>query len=405
MPHTVRRLDLIVTEACNLACPYCFGGAAPRLGSMSTDVARRAVSWLLHSEADRLHITFWGGEPLLRLPLLREVAALARRAAAEAGKALSLSLPTNATLLDDDALRWIEEADVRVFLSIDGDAETQADRPLATGGSSHALARRGLELALRRRPGRAPVRITMTPANVGRLAHNVAYFWDLGVREVLTYPALDGEWPAEALATCASEQLRLADELVSRLERADHPSAAPVLRAWMPALRRLLPGAEPRPPRGPLHDCGVGRELVALGVEGRFSACHRFMFYERARGAVRDLGDLDVGLRVDGLRAFRDVAVEELLGEKGRCVDCDIFDLCSYGCLAINYATSGSLTRVPAVACELQRGQVEACRQVHERLGGDPRFASYLGRPLAASVRAMADRLGRRAWRLYHRSQ
>jgi uncharacterized protein len=396
--HAIRRLDLVVTEACNLACPYCFARGGGR-GSMSREVAWHAVRWLLGSDAERLHITFWGGEPLLRLPLLREVTAEARREAAAAGKALTLSLPTNATLLSDDALGWIEENGVRVFLSIDGDEETQRDRPLAAGGSSHALAARGLDLALRR--GRAPaVRLTVTPANVGQLAHNVAYFWDRGVREVLSYAALDGVWPAAALDSFAAQQQRLAEELTTRLRAVD-PRQAPVLRAWRGVLRRLLLGGPPRSRAGALRDCGAGRELIAVGIDGRFSACHRFVFYTRGRDA-RGPGDLDEPL-LEELRPFKELRVEDLRGAGGRCVDCEIFELCTYGCVAINYATSGQLTGVPATACALQRAQVAACVALHEQLRGDPRYALYLGRSLADSAKEVARMLGTRAWQLYHR--
>ena len=72
MTHAFRHLVLFVTESCNLACPYCFARNRSELRDMPLSLARDAIEWLCSSSSDRVHVTFWGGEPLLRLGLLRE---------------------------------------------------------------------------------------------------------------------------------------------------------------------------------------------------------------------------------------------------------------------------------------------------------------------------------------------
>jgi uncharacterized protein len=333
--------------------------------------------------------------------MLRQTVAYARQRAADLGKSLSISMPTNATLLDERSLTWLAENRIQIFLSIDGDEVSQAGRPLASGESSHELARRGLQLALEHPlPRPVAIRMTVTPDNAARQGDNARYFLEQGACELLVYPAMDTPWSADAVQAFASGQRELARLVVQH--HAMHATDLPKLKAWRPILRRLHGAAPPRARTGPLiaQQCGAGVELVALAVDGTYAPCHRFVFYDRRQ--LHTLGDVDRGLDRSAGDRFARLRVEDLEGEV-RCVDCDLFDLCTYGCVAISFATTGSLTRVPGAACALMRAQVAACRQVHAALADDPRFALYyLGEPLAGLLRREATTLGARARCFYH---
>jgi uncharacterized protein len=401
MGHRIQHLDLFVTEACNLACPYCFAAAAPR-SNPSLEGCLRLVDWLiLEGETEKAHLTLWGGEPLLRAELTRQIVAHGRRRGAEAGKRVTFSMPTNATLLDEEVLGWIEENDVQIFLSIDGGPESQAGRPLRSGASSHELASKGLRRALQAGLAQPPsVRMTVTPDNVYALAANVRYFLDQGVRELLIYPALDQPWSPEAIERYAACQRALAGDLIRLVRRVGAPAEIPVLKAWRPILRRLLDGIPERRRQGRLPQCGAGTRMVAAGVDGSFSPCHRFTFYARDRGDRFDLGSLDRGLALDKGLAMGELTIEAMTGVT-RCVDCELFDLCTYTCVAINYATTGALDRIPEIACRLMAAQIDGCKIVHSQLMGDPRYARFLGRSRAWALRRASEELGQRAWELY----
>lgn len=72
-------LYLLVTEACNLRCVYCLDGSGTydRQGTsgMSEAVAVRAVETCLSELAPggRLEVAFFGGEPLLKWSLVKQV--------------------------------------------------------------------------------------------------------------------------------------------------------------------------------------------------------------------------------------------------------------------------------------------------------------------------------------------
>lgn len=69
-----------VTQNCNLRCQYCVysGSYINRVHNnkrMSVEVAKQAIDFLVkHSENSKeISIGFYGGEPLLEVPLIREV--------------------------------------------------------------------------------------------------------------------------------------------------------------------------------------------------------------------------------------------------------------------------------------------------------------------------------------------
>lgn len=72
-------VDLVLTKACNMSCPYCILGRGVPADRMSSEVASRAVSWMASMceqvwGAKELDVTFRGGEPLLELGTLETIA-------------------------------------------------------------------------------------------------------------------------------------------------------------------------------------------------------------------------------------------------------------------------------------------------------------------------------------------
>jgi uncharacterized protein len=399
--HSTRRLDLFVTERCNLACEYCFAASQP-YPDLPEERLLDAVDWLMSSRAERVHLTLWGGEPLLRLDGLRRVVRHARRAAEEHGKTLTLSLPTNASLIRDETMVWLGETGIEIFLSIDGDEAGQRARPLRAGGSSHRLVAAGMRRALGGPQAAPAIRMTLSPHDAHRLRTNVQYFVDQGARKLLIYAATDQPWSEAQIAGHRRGQLALADWLVERVAAGSPVDSLPTLTAWRPILRRLFDEPKPRRREGPLQHCGVGGELVAFGVDQRLWPCHRFLFYGRDRGADLTLGSIAEGIDEAKAAPYAALRIEQIRGVT-RCVDCDLFDLCTQGCLAINYAGTGRLSDAPPAACALMEAQIEACRRVHEALRDDPAYAQYLGRSVRRTLRHAAAKLGDEAYLEYDR--
>ena len=135
------QLTLNVTEDCNFRCSYCVFGdkyrhhRAHSAKAMSWDVARPAIDeFLSHSVSseDRV-ITFYGGEPLLNLPLIRQCVAYARRNCGDLG--VRFGVTTNGYLLKGEAARFLAGEGFSIVVSLDGPAEIH-DRHRRTKGGA-----------------------------------------------------------------------------------------------------------------------------------------------------------------------------------------------------------------------------------------------------------------------------
>lgn len=129
LAHNIRKITLQVTQNCNLACRYC-AYANPIEGKqrkhsnkeMSLDIAKRSVEFLFkHSKnLDVVNVGFYGGEPLLKFDLIKEIMNYAKLKARLYNKKISFSITTNATLINEEIIEFLSQFDVHVMISIDG---------------------------------------------------------------------------------------------------------------------------------------------------------------------------------------------------------------------------------------------------------------------------------------------
>ena len=127
--NNLNTIILQVTQNCNLRCQYCVysGSYINRVHNnkrMSVEVAKQAIDFLVkHSENSKeISIGFYGGEPLLEVPLIREVVDYAE--GVFSGKKLLFNMTTNATLLNIETAKYLYEKKFNVTISLDGPKAT-----------------------------------------------------------------------------------------------------------------------------------------------------------------------------------------------------------------------------------------------------------------------------------------
>ena len=136
-------VTVLTTLQCNFACDYCFQGDHGDYNKfaekMSLETAARVIEWI-ERELDHVHpekfvLTFFGGEPLLNLPVTYELAEQLWRRTQARGIAMSISLITNGLLLTPDVVDRLLPYGLRgVKITLDGDRETHNRmRPLRGG--------------------------------------------------------------------------------------------------------------------------------------------------------------------------------------------------------------------------------------------------------------------------------
>lgn len=350
-PLRLRTLVLLLTTSCNLACRYCYedreegcasagdgrggpgaaaGGGTPR--EMSLESLRGGVAYLLeHAGAGRkVSVTFFGGEPLLRFPLIRSAVGEARRMATERGKEISFSITTNGTLLTRETAGFLKENGISVCLSIDGPREIHdRNRPYASGRGSYEDVARGIELLMENKNG-FPVAARVT---LGRGAVDVRKTFDhlrgLGFDEVGFAPASAAEGSPAALT---EEELRavmqgfrnLADGYVDDVRERRVPAFSN-----MSQILALIHRGDPMP-----YPCGAGIGMLAVDPSGAFYPCHRLVgIGDSFGGTEAGISESARGRFLDGARRRRESA----------CDACWAKNFCSGGCYHDAYLRQGDL--------------------------------------------------------------
>jgi uncharacterized protein len=127
------KLTVLTTLQCNFACDYCFqgdhGDYNKFAAKMSLETARRVAVWIEHRldevKPERFHLTLFGGEPLLNLPVAYYLAERAHALCAERSIPQSVSVITNGLLLTPDVVDRLKPYGLSgVKITLDGDRET-----------------------------------------------------------------------------------------------------------------------------------------------------------------------------------------------------------------------------------------------------------------------------------------
>lgn len=135
---------LILTEDCNLRCKYCYENASRCCESyMTFDIAEKAVDFLINNalkyEIRNLYITFFGGEPLLNIDVMRKTLFYAVDSANRHDIEIVFSLITNGTIYNNEFEEFISDwyrltKKVNIQLSVDGVPEVQDSSRVFTNG-------------------------------------------------------------------------------------------------------------------------------------------------------------------------------------------------------------------------------------------------------------------------------
>src|SRR5262245_44978802 len=136
-------VTILTTLQCNFACDYCYQGDRDDYNKfaqkMSLETAARVGDWIDREvgrvNPERLAVTFFGGEPLLNLPVVYYLAERLWEISQARGVEQSLSMITNGLLLTEEVVDRLLPFGFRsVKVTFDGDRETHDRmRPLRGG--------------------------------------------------------------------------------------------------------------------------------------------------------------------------------------------------------------------------------------------------------------------------------
>lgn len=373
MSEALRNLYLVVAQECNLACAYCYaggGGFGQPARHMGWAILRRGLERLLPMAGERLTLSFFGGEPLLNFPLMRQAIDLADRMASDTGRAVSYALTTNGTLLDEEILAVLQERVSHLAISLDGDAVASRGRVFRDGAPAFATIMANLA-KLRARGIPFGLRATVTPDNVGRAAETVEFLAGLGSASVRLLPAQGVAWPAESRRRLGEVMAEINRRGLRAMLAGSQPQACE--HAYRLVAHRTGGEAAARP-------CLAGGGVLALAADGLVYPCEHFVgVAAMAMGHVDD--DEFPGPR------YREIAGRFkacTAPARPRCSVCAIRDACGGQCYAEAWHATGAISRPAAEYCALVRKVHRAMEPELIRGLADPDGAERLREAIGA---------------------
>jgi uncharacterized protein len=359
---------LNVTNQCNLSCTYCYeygedkivdteNGRKPKF--MSEETARESVDFMLREAGDNpvAHLTFFGGETLLNLTVLKSTIAYARARAAEAGKDVDFSLTTNATLLRPDVIEFLAENRVGVTISIDGPKEVQDQfRVFSNGTGSYDIVIPKVRELLRRhrtRPVGARVTLTTNQLDIRKIFRHLTEevgFWEVGFAPVTTSPNRDYAIAEAGFDSMLRQFQALAQEYLEAALAGRHHGFSNV----KDTLEEIHKGvSKPFP-------CGAGLGLMGVSTDGDVALCHRF-----AGSDDHKLGTVRTG--IDRLVQIGFLEKHHI-ADKTDCATCWARPMCAGGCYHEAHTRYGDTARPNLHYCEWIRAWTDTCLRIYGEL-------------------------------------
>jgi uncharacterized protein len=312
-------LTMMVTETCNLACPYCFEGAGPTGPGIGAEVEDQIHQWVARHMSrhglSHLNLQYFGGEPLLRKSFILRTAKRFHGEMAARGGSFSCNVITNGVLLDRpfvEAMVGFGLRDVKVTL--DGDQPTHDTlRIYRDGRGSWDRILENLKAVA----GAVPIRVGANVPNGEERAFEalIARLEAEGLREAITELNFKPIMSTKGGPSCGKtfSEADLTGLVRLKLKASDH--------GFGPA------------PNFDLGPCGLHMaHYLAVDPHGYLYKCEVTMADRKM--AVGHVADDAYRPRVEALEALDPVR---------ECEGCSYLPVCAGGCRAVTLAGEGHL--------------------------------------------------------------
>lgn len=175
------KVVLSTTYNCNLNCKYCYvrGGDLP-VKMLNSEIAIKAIDFLLSKSLDEITIQFFGGEPTLNFKCIKDVVDYLNKK--ETKTKINYEISTNG-LLPKNYLNFFIKNKFLFIVSLDGPEEIHnLQRPSRNEKiNSFQTTKRTIKLILQKTK-KLKVRTTITSNSVEKMANIVRYFSSLGIK-------------------------------------------------------------------------------------------------------------------------------------------------------------------------------------------------------------------------------
>jgi len=327
-------IHVIITYRCNLDCIYCYQSDRRQHDDLDYDKAKKALYEVLdeiNPENEGI-IRFFGGEPLLRFDLIRQLTADARsywRKTKNISSNLFFGISTNGTLMNEEIKTWLlENPDVSVTISLDGTPHMHN----TNRSGSFEFVKPHLDFI--KRYG-VPVKMTISPYTIDGCADGIRFINEQGLecQANIVFEDVwgDNESHLGYLKAFSNELAKLVTYY------ADNPEI-PRSTLFIPLTAHLPRSVNQKFLESFL--CGITRNMITIGLDGNKYTCERTIpFHENGSFENFDLNR------------------KQLKPEE--CEECPLLPLCPE-CRAYNFEYYQDANRKTTFHCEFLQLQLRA---------------------------------------------
>ncbi len=345
--RTLRALCLNITDDCNLNCIYCF--TKDRLHDskcyMKIETALKALDMLIERSdpSSVLQVDFFGGEPLLNLDLIKKVIDYAKTLP----RKIKFTLTTNALLLSQEIIKYLNSENISLILSLDGDKKTQdINRRTVSGNSAWDTVITNIKNAVHSRDGENYyVRGTFTRENLDLTSIASCYVAN-GLNKFSLEPAKGRQEDSWAVTGEDTQYIKKEYEKLA-LYLHDVRQKGQKVDFFHFNVYLDTPLCSPRR----LSGCGAGVEYLSVDPNGEIYPCHQLHFPEFFMGNINKNE-----LFFEGMREKFE---KNTIYAKEGCSECWARFYCSGGCHASFWMKNGSIDKADAQECELQKHRIK----------------------------------------------
>jgi uncharacterized protein len=350
--HEQLSCELLITTSCNLACTYCIASELEKM-TMDINCGISAIDMFisLAEGASDLEFTFTGGEPLLRLEILKDLVRYADTKSRNAGMNPSFIVKTNGTILNDEIIAIYKTYKFKVVVSIDGLPEFHDKyRKTINGNDTQRIISENIANLLKNEIS-CVASLSVHPSHASYIIKNIQHLYNLGIKSIDVGPVYGTFSWSESEIIEFAKSLKECAKFMREVNEHDFVEIGPIYQHSEHVHERLRDN----------WGCKAGATNLAFLPNGKISGCSALaMISPNFPNLV--IGDIKTGINdiaLQNLFSYSQAHIEN----RTSCKSCDTGTNCSGGCVAINLSVNSVPLNPPEFYCKTISLLPNVCRE------------------------------------------
>lgn len=320
----LKYFNVILTNACNLACSYCFEQHNKDYGRFDIPKLKKLYDFLATCNNDDGRLfQFFGGEPLAQKKLILEFCETFKDELDANKNSVRVSIVTNGLLLTREFVEQYFSYDfTQIVISLDTDDAEHDQREIEQEGIDHIFDMIKLIPWEKKRDHQVCIRSTLNEQSVDRQSGFIDRLYLDGIRNLIIHPLILSK-DSGAIIWQENNWNKVHQDILAALTK--YPDFK-------------ITWAEGVGSKGE-SNCMIGSDMITVDPSGDFSGCYFFTNGKESFGHTILGNILNDQIYVDRYKAFQKTYVDALSMHE-ECRTCNLQGFC-YQCPAGNMATGG----------------------------------------------------------------